>query len=221
MKYKMNITNSYYYLIYFFDTIGIDFYMSYPTINSDRKCTIKFENIAINMDEERWRNQILILNPDSIINKSDDMVILLKKATLTIENTKNTNVSLVTNSLDSFDSSGLSFGLKDRRIRCSGKAMNYIDTYIYSDIIFSGDVFIEFDEADISIQTIGYDNLISDINIINKINQDSIIRTKSRNEKISEKKLNGIKSPIWDFDFLMSHFAEDEQGYWEATKEYP
>lgn len=87
MKYNIDCTDSYEYLIDFDNLSGIRNYSSLPEIDQETStCQVHLENLSVNMYDKVWRDQILSINIKSKINIDEDLIILAKKAKLIIEN---------------------------------------------------------------------------------------------------------------------------------------
>lgn len=227
MKYLLNITDSYQRLIDFDALSGITNYMSSPMLRDGNveQCRLLLANTGINMDEEIWRQPILAANPQSIVASEDDAIfmILLRKATLTIEKIRSYDLKIINSGKTHYHSSGLAFHKKDRHIACGGESFEYPDTTVYGRINFSGQMFLEFCEEDIQIQIVGYsDDRIGGYEEVKKINREAELNVRSKNNVFHHDQFNSIKSPIWEFDFYKDHFcSQDEDGYSEAVKNYP
>ena len=221
MKYKIDLTDSYARCLDFDGWSGMECYASLPIIETDTSTLrMHLENIPINMYDEIWRDQILSVNPKSIINIGKDLIILVKQALLTIENIRCYDLRVIHNNHDYYHSSGLKFNIKDRFVECGGKDTQHLDSDIFSQVIFNGKVFLELEEENILPFIIGCDDLVGGYEGITKINHQKESEVAMKNKILDISRFNNIESPIWDFDFLMEYFS-DCDGYDEAIKSYP
>ena len=221
MKYILNISDSYERFLSFEEMAGIKLYMSMPQfqIHHEKECNISLTNIAVNMDEELWRAPILLANPNSTISVNEDLVILLKSANLKIKNIQSLDLEIDTSNTEYYHSSGLNFNIGDRYIRCAGNSFDYQDAEIYIKIIFNGEVYLEFDEEDILIQTIGYQDQIGGMKKACEFNEAVDMRIKEKNNIFNQNILNGIKSPIWNWSFIDANFIS-QNGFIEAINNF-
>ena len=74
----------------------------------------------------------------------------------------------------------MNFNIGDRYIRCVGNSFDYQDAEIYIKIIFNGEVYLEFDEEDILIQTIGYQDQIGGMKKACEFNEAVDMRIKEK-----------------------------------------
>jgi hypothetical protein len=221
MKYKLDLTDIYNYCIDFDGLSGIESYSSLPWFEKGTStCKMHLENVSINMDEVILRDQILSVNPKSIINISDDLIILAQKALLTIENVCCYDLKVMHNERDYYYSSGLKFNIKDRYIYFGGNDTEHLDSNIFGRAIFKGKVFLELEEDKIVPLMIGCDDQIGGYEAIKKINYNKELEVKMKNKPLDISIFNNIESPIWDFDFYMKHFASHDD-YKEAILDYP
>ena len=219
MKYKIDLTNC--YCIDFDCLSGMECYSSLPTIEKETATfRMHLENVSINMVEDICRNQILSVNPKSIINIDKDLIILAKKALLIIENIRCYDLRVIHNNHDYYHSSGLKFNIKDRFVECGGKDTQHLDSDIFSQVIFNGKVFLELEEENILPFIIGCDDLVGGYEGITKINHQKESEVAMKNKSLDISRFNNIKSSIWDFDFFMKYFSNDN-GYDEAIESYP
>ncbi len=219
MKYKIDLTN--WYCIDFDGLSGIKSYSSLPIIEKETSTfRMRLENVSITMDEDICRNQILSVNPKSIINIDEDLIILAKKALLIIENICCYDLRVIHNNHDYYHSSSLKFNTKDHFVICGGYDTDHLDSNIYGRVIFNGKVFLELEEENILPLIIGCDDLVGGYEGITKINHQKESEVAMKNKSLDINKFNNIKSPIWDFDFFMEYFSNDN-GYDEAIKSYP
>lgn len=220
MKYKIDISDSYECCIDFDGLSGIKSYSTLPEIDKKTStCRMHLENIAVNMDESIWRNQILSVNPKSIINIDEDLIILAQKAVLIIENMRCYDLMVIHNEHNYYHSSGLKFNLKDRVIVFGGYDIEHLDSNIYGRAIFNGKVFLELEEDKIQPLMIGNDDQVGGFKGITKINNKKELEVIKKNKLLDISAFNNIESPIWDFDFIMNHFLRHD-GYSEAIKRY-
>jgi hypothetical protein len=221
MKYKLDLTDSYQYCIDFDGLSGVEVYSSLPWFEKGTSiCKMQLENLSINMYEAIWRNQILSVNPKSIINISDDLVILARKALLTIENVCCYDLQVMHNERDYYYSSGLKFNIKDRYIYFGGFDTEHLDSNIYGSAIFQGHVWLELEEDNIVPLMIGNDDQVGGYEEMKKINEKKRLEVKMKNKSLDMSIFNHIVSPIWDFDFQIKHFSS-HNGYYEAILDYP
>jgi hypothetical protein len=221
MKYKLDLTNIYRYVIDFDGLSGIYGYSSLPWFEKGTSiCKMHLENVSINMDEAVLRDQILSVNPKSIINISDDLVILAQKALLTIENVCCYDLKVMHNERDYYYSSGLKFNIKDRYIYFGGFDTEHLDSNIFGRAIFQGHVWLELEEDNIVPLMIGNDDQVGGYEGIKKINHNKELEVKMKNKSLDMSIFNHIVSPIWDFDFQMKYFY-DHYWYKEAILDYP
>ena len=219
MKYKIDLTNC--YCIDFDGLSGIKSYVSLPIIEKETSTfRMRLENVSITMDEDICRNQILSVNPKSIINIDKDLIILAKKALLTIENICCYDLRVIHNDHNYYHSSGLKFNIKDRYAVCGGRDIEHLDSKIYGRAIFNGSVFLELEEENILPFIIGCDDLVGGYEGITKINHQKESEVAMKNKILDISRFNNIESPIWDFDFLMEYLPSCD-GYREAIKNYP
>ncbi|MCO6540660.1 MAG: hypothetical protein J6569_11120 [Gilliamella sp.] len=220
MKYKIDITDSYQYCIDFDGLSGINSYSSLPEIEKRTStCQMYLENVSVNMYDKIWRAQILSINPESIINIDDDLIILAQKALLTIENICCYDLRIIHKKQDHYHSSGLKFNVKDRYIDFGGYDTEHLDSNIYGSAIFRGKVFLELEEDKILPLMIGCDDQVGGYDGIKKINYNKELEVKMKNKPLDISIFNNIESPIWDFDFYMKYFSTQD-GYREAIKNY-
>ena len=221
MKYRIDLTDSYRYCIDFDGWSGVECYAFLPIIEKDTATLrMHLENVSINMDEDIYRDQILSVNPKSIININKDLTILVKKALLTIENIRCYDLKIMHNNRDYYHSSGLKFNIKDRFMVCGGRDIEHLDSDIVSRAIFNGNVFLELEEESILPLMIGCDDLVGGYEGITKINHQKESEIAMKNKILDISRFNNIESPIWDFDFLIKYFP-NHGGYREAIKSYP
>jgi hypothetical protein len=142
MKYKIDITNSYEKFIDIDGWSGITNYSSLPKIDQRTStCHMCLENASICMDENIWRDHILSVNPKSIINIADDLLILAHKAIFTIENSRCYDLRVIYKEHDYYHSSGLTFDMKDRFIVFGGDDVEHSDSNIFGRAICNGKIF--------------------------------------------------------------------------------
>jgi hypothetical protein len=221
MKYKLDLTDIYRYFIDFDGLSGVEVYSSLPWFEKGTSiCKMQLENLSINMDEAVLRDQILSVNPKSIINISDDLVILARKALLTIENVCCYDLKVMHNERDYYYSSGLKFNIKDRYIDFGGFDTEHLDSNIYGSAIFQGHVWLELEEDSIVPLMIGNDDQLGGYEEMKKINEKKRLEVKMKNKSLDMSIFNHIESPIWDFDFYIKHFS-DHGRYKEAILDYP
>ena len=219
IKYKIDLTN--WYCIDFDGLSGIKSYSSLPIIEKETSTfRMRLENVSITMDEDICRNQILSVNPKSIISIDKDLIILAKKALLIIENICCYDLRVIHNNHYYYHSSGLKFNTKDHFVICGGYDTDHLDSNIYGRVIFNGKVFLELEEENILPLIIGCDDLVGGYEGITKINHQKESEVAMKNKSLDINRFNNIKSPIWDFDFFMEYFSNDN-GYDEAIKSYP
>ena len=219
IKYKIDLTN--WYCIDFDGLSGIKSYSSLPIIEKETSTfRMRLENVSITMDEDICRNQILSVNPKSIISIDKDLIILAKKALLIIENICCYDLRVIHNNHDYYYSSGLKFNIKDRFVECGGKDTQHLDSDIFSQVIFNGKVFLELEEENILPFIIGCDDLVGGYEGITQINHQKESEVAMKNKSLDISRFNNIKSPIWDFGFFMEYFSSRD-GYSEAIKNYP
>lgn len=220
MKYNIDCTDSYEYLIDFDNLSGIDNYSSLPEIDQKTlTCRVHLENFSVNMYDKIWRDQILSINIKSKINIDEDLIILAKKAKLIIENIRCYDLMVIHNESNYYYySSGLKFNTKDRFISLGGYDIEHSDSNIYSRVIFKGKVFLELEEENIIPLMIGCDDQIG-YQGIQKINNEKKTEVMKKNKSMNLKRFNSIRSSIWEFDFLMNYFASQD-GYHEVIKSY-
>lgn len=219
MKYNIDCTDSYEYLIDFDNLSGIKNYSSLPEIDQETlTCRVHLENVSVNMYDKIWRDQILSINIKSKINIDEDLIILAKKAKFIIENIRCYDLMVIHNEYTYFYSSGLRFNTKDRHISLGGYDIEHLDSNIYSRVIFKGNVFLELEEENIIPLMIGCDDQIG-YKCVQKINDEKETEVMKKNKLIDFTRFNSIRSSIWEFDFFMDYFAT-RGGYHEAIKSY-
>lgn len=219
MKYNIDCTDSYEYLIDFDNLSGIRNYSSLPEIDQETStCQVHLENLSVNMYDKVWRDQIISINIKSKINIDEDLIILAKKAKLIIENICCYDLMVTHNEYNYYYSSGLQFNTKDRLISLGGYDIKHLDSNIYSRVIFKGKAFLELEEENIVPLMIGCDDQIG-YQGIQKINNEKETEVMKKNKLMNLRRFNSIRSSIWEFDFLMNHFASQD-GYHEAIKSY-
>ncbi|WP_141683178.1 hypothetical protein [Gilliamella intestini] len=221
MKYKIDITDSYENFIDFDGWSGVTNYSSLPKIvPRSTTCHMYLENTSIRMDENIWRDQILSVNSKSTINIADDLLILARKAILTIENVRCYDLRVIYKEHDYYHSSGLTFDMKDRFMVFGGDDIEYLHTNIYGGVIFNGKVFLELEEKEIlPLMINGDDEVIGGEKGITKINNEKEKELIKKNNLLDIGYFNAIKSSIWDYNFLIKYFSH-QNGYWEAIKNY-
>ncbi|OCG58027.1 hypothetical protein A9G41_06300 [Gilliamella sp. Nev5-1] len=222
MKYKIDITNSYEYFIDIDGWSGVKNYCSLPKIDQKNlTCRIYLENASIRMDENIWRDQILLINPKSIINIADDLLVLARKATLTIENIRCYDLKVIHKERDYYHSSGLNFNIKDRYIVLGGYDSEHLDSNIFGRAIFQGKVFLELEEDKIlPLMIDGDDGVVGGDKGIIKINNEKETELIKKRISLNISYFNAIESPMWDYNFTSNYF-NDMDGYKEAILDYP
>ena len=219
MKYNIDCTDSYEYLIDFDNLSGIRNYSSLPEIDQETStCQVHLENLSVNMYDKVWRDQILSINIKSKINIDEDLIILAKKAKLIIENICCYDLMVIHNENNYYYSSGLQFNTKDRLISLGGYDIEHLDSNIYTRVIFKGKVFLELEEENIIPLMRGCDDQIG-YQGIQKINNEKETEVMKKNKSMDLKRFNSIRSSIWEFDFFMNYFVSQD-GYHEAIKSY-
>ena len=220
MKYKIDLTDIYGYCLDFDGWSGVECYSSLPIIEKDTSTfRMYLENLSVNMDEDICRNQILSVNPKSIITIDEELIILAQKALLIVENISCYDLKVIHNNQDYYYSSGLNFNVEDRFMVCGGIDTKHLDSNIYGQVIFKGKVFLELEEESILPLMIGCDDQLGGYEGISKINHKKKSEVAMKNKSLDISMFNNIESPIWDFDFFMEYFSHQE-GYTEATKNY-
>lgn len=221
MKYKIDITDSYENFIDFDGWSGVTNYSSLPKIvPRSTTCHMYLENTSIRMDENIWRDQILSVNPKSTINIADDLLILARRAILTIENVRCYDLRVIYKEHDYYHSSGLTFDMKDRFIVFGGYDVEHLDSNIFGRAICNGNIFLELEEKEIlPLMINGDDEVIGGEKGITKINNEKQKELIKRNRLLDISHFNAIKSPIWDYTFTSNYFI-DMDGYREAIKNY-
>lgn len=177
---RIPITKIYNRLINLDNTSGIKAFFSIPHIK-DECTTITIENVEINVDEYDCLKKIQEKNPENIITKklndsdfnfeSDVASVLLRKATLVIKNQKASFLKVSRGELFFFDSHEGSFEMGDKYIWLSGESLDFYNKEIAIKIIFSGGLYLQFDDKDIIMQMIDFKDLISKERV-KKINEE-------------------------------------------------
>ena len=104
--------------------------------------------------------------------------------------------------------------------KCQIFNIDHLDSNIYGRVIFNGSVFLELEEENILPFIIGCDDLVGGYEGITKINHQKESEVAMKNKSLDISRFNNIKSSIWDFDFFMKYFSNDN-GYDEAIESYP
>lgn len=170
INHRVSATKTYNRLINLDNTSGIKTFFSIPHIKDE--CTIiNIENIEINIDEDDWLKQIQEKNPKNVITKNlndinfnfenDVASVLLRKATLVIKNQKASFLKISGDESFFFDSHENSFETGDKYIWLSGESIDFHKKEIAIKIIFSGEIYLQFDEESIIMQMIDFRDLIS------------------------------------------------------------
>lgn len=221
MKYKLDITDSYQKFICLDNDIGIENYLSFDLENSTDDFEVTLENIAVNMSEDFWYLPIIKQNSQTILNKalneidlndlSSILVVLIRKAKLIIKKQKNLYLKINDEENEYFHSVDSNFNIGDKYIWLAGKSADYFNKEVNLKIIFSGRLNFIFEESDILIQTIDFQDYITDheVDIINRY-QALIVKIKNRN--IAQLDLNNISSNFLEYDFSKNYFNSSEKG---------
>ena len=221
MKYKLDITDSYQKFICLDNDIGIENYLSFDLENNTDDFEIILENIAVNMSEDFWYLPIIKQNPQTILNNalneidlndlSSILVVLIRKAKLIIKKQKNLYLKINDGENEYFHSVDSNFNIGDKYIWLAGKSADYFNKEVKLKIIFSGRLNFIFEESDILIQTIDFQDYITDheVDIINRY-QALIVKLKNRN--IAQLDLNNISSNFLEYDFSKNYFNSSEKG---------
>ena len=104
--------------------------------------------------------------------------------------------------------------------KCQILKIEHLDSKSYGRAIFNGSFFLELEEENILPFIIGCDDLVGGYKDITKINHQKESEVAMKNKSLDISRFNNIKSPIWDFDFLIKYFP-NHGGYREAIKSYP
>lgn len=228
MKYQIDISNSYQQFICLDSGIGIENYLSFDLTNIIDEFEVNLENIEVNMSEHIWYSSIIRKNPKSIIvnalgkidlnDPSSILTILVRKAKLVIQNVKCIYLQMNGDDTEIYHTIDSNFYVNDKYIWLAGKSADYPNQEIKLKIIFSDKLDFIFEESDILIQTIEFDNYLTPhhVDVINKY-QNLIINLKNRN--IAELNVNNISSRFLDFDFSRNYFMSSEIGN-IAIKDY-
>ncbi|UXY10994.1 hypothetical protein N7922_00225 [Kosakonia sp. ML.JS2a] len=218
--YSLDITDSYERFICMSSGVGLHHYITFPEISSwgNGDFFITLENIEINMYEDVWFSPILNNNPHSIIatllkkvdvNEPDCILtVVLKRARVVMEK-KSVFMRLENGGENYYHSDDCGFDIGDKYILLAGRSADYHDTMVWLRMVFTGRLFLEFDESDIIAQSIELDNNIS-IESAKSLNKSQELFIGLKKRSFSALHLNGIKSPFHDYSYLSSYFSCDE-----------
>lgn len=217
-NHRVSVTTIYNRLINLDNTSGIKTFFSIPHIKDE--CTIiNIENIEINVDEDDWLKQIQEKNPKNVITKNlndinfnfenDVASVLLRKATLVIKNPKASFLKISGDKSFFFDSHENSFEIGDKYIWLSGESIDFHKKEIAIKIIFSGEIYLQFDEEDIIMQMIDFRDLISKERV-KKINEEQYEIRKLKGKKINRNTFNNIESKFIDYEYTSAFFESNE-----------
>lgn len=224
MKYELNITDNYSTMIHFDEMIGLNHFIQLPLLTEKllSPYEICLENIAINLySEESPYKKLLAITPDLFIKNYDDPVVLLRKAKLRIEGVKSCKIKMNHKDEDFFHSWKTDFKRNDFCIFCYAHSLDYLETFIYIKLIFSGKVTLSFSDEDMLLHTSGYDICINQESI-NHMNEEqaSKVKLQAKND-IHNLEMNNIKSKLWDYDYFQQYFNRDNKLLrYEAIKDY-
>lgn len=221
MEYLLDISNSYPRFFIFSGEQGFTTYMSTPDLSmDDNKCIeVLFENIEVNFLEDIWYLPVIKNNPNSIIKKvienidlgdlSSLLTIILKRAKLVINNVKNLSLIFDSNGVNYFHSQDNNFNIGDRKIWLSGRSMDIINTLLTAEFVFSGYVDFIFNESDIVVKSIDFDEFIS-LGDIDLVDQAQDVMVKLKNKTILDFGVNGKASKFLGFYYSKEYFSGDE-----------
>lgn len=101
------------------------------------------------------------------------------------------------------------FSTGSKYVWLSGKRLDYTDSNIGLYIFFSGSLSLQFEDRDVILQMQGFKSTFNmeEVKVINKSQE---IFNKQRDTFIEHDVFNNIKSPFFDFDFLMRYFEHTE-----------
>ncbi|WP_392551401.1 hypothetical protein RHO14_07865 [Orbus wheelerorum] len=221
MEYQLDITSNYQQFLCLDSCIGIENYLSFDFASINNDFEVNLENIEVNMSESIWYSPIIEKNPKSIISSglakidlndySSIFTLLLRKAKLVIKNARCIYLKLIDNKDEIYHTVDSNFSIGDKYIWLVGKSADYPNMQVKLKIIFSDELNFIFEESDILIQTIEFDNFFTkqDVDFINQY-QDYIIKLKNRS--IDGLNVNNISSKFLDFDFSKNYFISSENG---------
>lgn len=213
MNHNINITKGYPALLNMDNTSGLYSYFAIDPCNGNDKIVVSVENLEINADKDLWGYQAIAQNPEGIIAEyvdsydSDDSVasFLLRKAKIVAEGDVTYCMCLDGGKGNIYHSLPVSFFIGSKYIWLSGKSLDFTDSNIGIYIFFSGGLSLQFEERDVLLQMLNFESSlnIEDVKIINKSQE---IFNRQRGRDINHEVFNNIKSPFFDFDFLISYF---------------
>lgn len=218
LDYEIDVTNIYPRLINLDNTSGIKTFFSIPHIK-DECATITIENVEINIDTDDWFGEFQKKNPKNIItrklndsefNLEDDVAsVLLRKAVLIIENPKASFLKISGDESHFFDSRENSFEIGDKYIWLAAESMDFHRNTIAIKIIFSGKVYLHFNESDVLVQMIEFRDLISNEQV-KEINKEQYAIRELKGKEIDHNTFNNIESKFIDYEYTSKFFESNE-----------
>ncbi|EOL8988778.1 hypothetical protein ACM92P_003330 [Cronobacter dublinensis] len=221
INYKLDISDCYNQMICLDNFIGLSSYFSIlDIIDKKEKASILLNNFVVNMDEQSWYGAIVNNNNNSIVTKAlngidvdelDVFRLMLQRAELIVSGIKCVYIQLSTKTGDYYHSTGNEFRIGDKNIWLAGDCSDIENATVNMVLVFDGGVELSFNESDMVIESIGFNNFIKpdDVDKFNKA-QDSFICLKNR--RIEDFGFNNIKSGFLEFEKNVKYFEHSETG---------
>lgn len=217
MNYNINITEGYPALLNLDNTSGLYSYFAIESCDENDKIVVSVEHLEINADKDLWCCHTIAENPEGVIAKfadrydGEDSVasFLLRRAKIVSEGDVTYCMCLDNGSEKIYHTLPVSFSTGSKYVWLSGKRLDYTDSNIGLYIFFSGSLSIQFEDRDVLLQMQDFKSTFNmeEVKIINKSQE---IFNKQRDTFIEHDVFNNIKSPFFDFDFLMRYFEYTE-----------
>ncbi|EOV9619375.1 hypothetical protein ACN5LY_004003 [Cronobacter dublinensis] len=221
INYKLDISDCYNQMICLDNFIGLSSYFSIlDIIDKKEKASILLNNFVVNMDEQSWYGAIVNNNNNSIVTKAlngidvdelDVFRLMLQRAELIVSGIKCVYIQLATKTGDYYHSTGNEFRIGDKNIWLAGDCSDIENATVNMVLVFDGGVELSFNESDMVIESIGFNNFIKpdDVDKFNKA-QDSFICLKNR--RIEDFGFSNIKSGFLEFEKNVKYFEHSETG---------
>ena len=230
MEYILDISEGYTHLLAFSSEFGFDCYMSTPNLSFSKgdKIEIFFENIEVNILDERWYLPIINQNPKSILvkylsdldlNESEStLTVSLKRAKIIINNVNSLFFQLSNKNNLFHHTLSYSFKKFDRKIWLTGLSTDFEAADVTFEAVYQGKVYLIFNESDITIKSIGFKELFSCEDVL-AVNRSQEVQVKLKKRSFHELNINNIRSNFIDFDYKEKYFKYDDE-YVEAIVDY-